>query len=54
MDGTTDMRPCPYLVVLEGRECGCAYLGQHTVHRYRSPSGKRYEFELASIEELEQ
>ena len=38
--------PCPYQAVLEGRECGCVVLGDHTVHRFRSRSGVRHEFEL--------
>jgi hypothetical protein len=36
--------PCPYRVVLEGRECACPRMGPHLVHRYRSPGGKRHEF----------
>jgi hypothetical protein len=41
--------PCPYIVVLEGRECRCAVVGTHTTHRFRTHSGRRHEFELVEL-----
>jgi hypothetical protein len=42
--------PCPFLVVLRGRECGCPVRGAHAVHRYRAPDGTRHEFELVDLD----